>query len=387
MRYKIAYSLPFIDQKKFLHAHSHFAFAGWITQALMVLLVAYLYRQIGESVLKKYKWILLANLITAYGMLFTFPVQGYGLYSIIFSTLSIFVFYVFAIMFWRDLNRLQEKNTSHLWFKAAVLFNAVSSIGAFTLAGMMATKTIHQNWYLEAIYFFLHFQYNGWFFFACMGLLTDKLFRFGIRSKYLNIILWLFALSCVPAYILSILWIPLPAWAYAVVVVSAVAQLAGWLLTLRIIFKNKLFIKSVPSAAYWLFTLSAFALSIKLLLQAGSVIPFLSRLAFGFRPIVIAYLHLVLLGVISLFIIGYIISENYLVVNKKMYAGIFIFTSGIILNEIVLMIEGISYLNYAGIPYTNEILLAIAVIMFTGILLLNISQRKISSHNDLNHIS
>src|SRR6476469_4420968 len=184
MRYKIAYSFPFIDQKKFLHAHSHFAFSGWITMALMILLVAYLAKQQGNVILLRYKWVLVANLVTAYGMLFSFPFQGYGLYSITFSTLSIFVSYIFALMYWKDLNRLPEKNICHLWFKAAVLFNAISSLGAFTLAGMMATKTIHQNWYLQAVYFFLHFQYNGWFFFACMGLFIDKLWEYGCRSKY-----------------------------------------------------------------------------------------------------------------------------------------------------------------------------------------------------------
>jgi hypothetical protein len=42
LRYKIAFSLPFIDQQFLLHGHSHFAFAGWVTQALMTLLIGYL---------------------------------------------------------------------------------------------------------------------------------------------------------------------------------------------------------------------------------------------------------------------------------------------------------------------------------------------------------
>lgn len=385
MRYKIAYSLPCIDQKKFLHAHSHFAFAGWITQALMVLLVAYLVQQGGDIFLKKYKWILIANLVTAYGMLFSFPFQGYGLYSIIFSTLSIFVSYFFAVMYWKDLNSLPGRAISYLWFKAAVIFNAVSSIGAFTLAGMMATKTVHQNWYLQSVYFFLHFQYNGWFFFACMGLLAHKLCRFGIANKNLRIIFWLFAMACIPAYILSVLWVKLPVWAYIIVIAAALVQVIAWLILLGIIYRSPEFIKSFSVAVKGLFFLSATALTIKLLLQLGSTIPFLSHLAFGFRPIVIAYLHLVLLGVITLFIIGYIISDNYVTLNKKMYVGVFIFTAGIILNEIVLMIQGFTDLNYIVIPYSSEILLIIATIMFLGLSLLTISQTKIISGTDLDH--
>ena len=84
LRYKIAFYLPFVEQKYLLHSHSHFAFAGWITQALMVLLVHYLANQQGEWILRKYRWLLYANLLTAYGMLVSFVLQGYTFYSISF---------------------------------------------------------------------------------------------------------------------------------------------------------------------------------------------------------------------------------------------------------------------------------------------------------------
>ena len=54
MRYKIAYYLPFIEQKNFLHAHSHFAFSGWVTQVLMVLMWAFLFNYLPADSLKKY---------------------------------------------------------------------------------------------------------------------------------------------------------------------------------------------------------------------------------------------------------------------------------------------------------------------------------------------
>ena len=173
LRCKIAFSLPFIDQKHLLHGHSHFAFAGWVTHALMVLLVAYLAAQKGWFIYKRYRWVIIANLIAAYGMLISFPLQGYGLFSIFFSNISIAVSYVFAVMFWKDLNTLSIKTVGHWWIKAALAFNVLSSLGAFSLAFMMVTKNVHQNWYLASVYFFLHFQYNGWFLFACLGLATD----------------------------------------------------------------------------------------------------------------------------------------------------------------------------------------------------------------------
>ena len=161
LRYKIAFSLPFIDQKHLLHGHSHFAFSGWVTQALMAFMIDYLSRTKGLNLFPKYRWLLWANLITAYGMLFSFPFQGYGFYSISFSTLSIINSWAFTIIFWKDLNRISNKAIVILWFKAALFFNAISAIGAFSLAFMMANKIVHQNWYLLAIYFFLHFQYGS----------------------------------------------------------------------------------------------------------------------------------------------------------------------------------------------------------------------------------
>ncbi|MDE3142642.1 MAG: hypothetical protein KGL19_00715, partial [Bacteroidota bacterium] len=283
LRYKIAFSLPFVNQKYLLHGHSHFAFSGWITQVLMVLLVHHL-STYKEDTFKKYHWLLFANLISAYGMLLSFPLQGYGFISICFSTLSIIISYFFAIKFWKDLNSLKIKRISFWWYKSALLFNALSSLGAFSLAFLMANKISDQNFYLAAVYFFLHFQYNGWFFFAGMGLLISQLENIMMVQKQLKIIFWLFGLACLPAYFLSALWLPIPFLIYCLVVVAAISQFAGWLFLIKIIIKNIDTVKTFFSKkGQWLLLLSAIALTIKLMLQLGSTIPSLSQLAFGFR--------------------------------------------------------------------------------------------------------
>ena len=382
LRYKILFPLPFVDQKHLLHGHSHFAFAGWITQAIMTLLVIYLANQTGAAVYKRYRWLLAANLFSAYGMLIAFPIEGYGLYSIIFSTLSIFVSYVFAVFYWRDVNKLAANNSSHAWFKAAVLFNAFSSLGAFGLAFMMYAKMIHQNWYLAAEYFYLHFQYNGWFFFACMGLFTKILTQANVPEQLLKKIFWLFAGAALPAYFLSALWMPLPVWVYILVILSALAQLAGWIWLLKILkTKWQVIKKDYSKTAKGLLILSGMALTVKLFLQLGSTIPSLSDLAFGFRPIVIGYLHLVLLGVITLFLLGYMFAKNHFIANKKTFTGAFVFATGVILNEALLMIQGTAAISYTTIPFINEMLLGTALILFSGVLLMIIAGRNIFSQN------
>jgi hypothetical protein len=378
LRYKILYPLPFVDQKHLLHGHSHFAFAGWITQAIMALLVSYLVKQQVQTNYKKYRWLLYCNLTTAYGMLLAFPVEGYGLFSIIFSTGSILVSYFFAFHYWRDLNKLPFKITANYWFKAAVLFNAFSSLGAFALTIMMVAKVIHQNWYLAAEYFYLHFQYNGWFFFACMGLFTAFISRHIDLENVLLKIFRLFAFAVIPAYFLSALWMNIPLWVYILVILAAIAQLVGWFWFIQLIRKNRNRLQPyISTTSKYILTCSAIALSAKLLLQLGSTIPSLSDLAFGFRPIVIGYLHLVLLGVITLFLLGSMFSEDYFYLNKRAVTGIFIFTSGVILNEILLMIQGVAAITYTAVPYINEMLLCTALLLFTGALLMSFSNKNI----------
>jgi hypothetical protein len=372
MRYKIAFYLPLIEQKHFLHAHSHFAFAGWITQILMTLLVYALSFQKSDFSFLKYKRLLWANLIAAYGMLLSFPFQGYGMVSISFSILSIIVSYAFAVIYWKDLNSVKT-NMSSYWFKAALLFSIISSIGTFALSVMMATKTIHQNWYLAAIYFYLHFQYNGWFFFAIMGLLAGLTTNILADAKQ-TFVFWSFAFACIPAYILSALWLPLPEWIHVIVSIAAATQVVAWVILIVEIIKKRKRLMAVFGSATWIFTLTAIALSIKLSLQFGSTFHFLSTLAFSFRPIVIGYLHLVLLGVITLFIVAYIITQR--LAHYKIQTGVAIFIIGILLNELLLMLQGISAIAYIPVPFINELLLLAAVVMFGGILLVNITANK-----------
>jgi len=371
LRYKILYPLPFVDQKHLLHGHSHFAFAGWITQAIMILLVAYLVNRSGIEMYKRYRWLLYANLFTAYGMLIAFPIEGYGLYSIIFSTASVLVSYAFAVYYWKDLNKQAKDQTIHGWFKAAVFFNAFSSLGVFALTLMMVSNVNHATWYLAAEYFYLHFQYNGWFFFACMGLFTAFISRFVDATNAFRKIFKLFVFASVPAYFLSTLWMPLPLWVYILVILSALAQVAGWIWLVRIIKINWPILKNnFPASAKYILAFSGIALTAKLLLQLGSTFPGLNDLAFGFRPIVIGYLHLVLLGVITLFLLGHMFAEKYFIETKPAITGVFVFSGAVIVNELLLMVQGVAAITYTAIPYINELLLGAATLLFTGALLM-----------------
>lgn len=377
LRYKIAFSLPMVDQKHLMHGHSHFAFAGWITQIMMVLMIRQLSIKTNQDHFKKYNFLLWGNLITAYGMLVTFCIQGYGFYAITFSTLSIFTSYIFGYLFWKDINKTQLRLNSFLFFKAGIIYNVFSSIGAFALAYLMATQSINQTAYLLSVYGFLHFQYNGWFFFAIAGLMIGLIESTKYNKAKIDLVFWIFCIACIPAYFLSALWLKMPNSLYFLVIVSALAQCIAWWFFYLEIKKSNLFNKSTNSVVGKLIlSLSAISLTIKFLLQLFSTIPNLSNIAFGFRPIVIGYLHLMLLGVISLFLIGYVIKEGLLKITKHVKWGLVLFVSGIIINQLLLMFQGLYAMNYMGVSYIAEQLLTAAIIMFIGLLFLNYGINK-----------
>ena len=60
------------------------------------------------------------------------------------------------------------------------------------------------------------------------------------------------------------------------------------------------------------------------------------------------------------------IAGEYIHANKKTSFSVFLFASGVILNEILLMVQGVSAMSYTGVPFINELLLATAAVLISG---------------------
>ena len=371
MRYKIPFSIPWLDQKHTLHSHSHFAFTGWISQALMTLVFAMINGN-EKKISQKHSQLLWLNIISAYGMLVSFIVQGYGVVSIAFSTLAIIVSALFLIMLVRDIQF--KKSASYIAILFAAILNVISSLGPFSLAYLMANNISDQHAYLGSLYFFLHFQYNGWFFLASLGLLSHLLSPIIQDEKSLRKIILLFAIASLPAFLLSILWLDLAWYWMALACIAVALQLwAATILFKLIIQHKKQIVSKLNSTARLLLFLSLFAFGIKILLQSISLIPAVGDITYGFRPIVIGYLHLVLLGIITLFILGYAMGKEVIPITTKVQRGVTIFVCGIILNEFLLLVQGVSSMQYYSVPYINYGLLFAALTMLTGTVVM---QRK-----------
>lgn len=367
MRYKIGFSLPWLEQKHLLEAHSHFAFAGWITQALMFLLVRMLRRDLAGFRERPYAWLLRLNLVTAYGMLVTFLYQGYGPVSILFATASIVVFFLFAGFALRDLWKLPALHPARSWWIAAICLGILSTAGTFILTRMLVTHDFDQRTYLGSIYFYLHFQYNGWFLFACMGLLTDLAGEGAGGHGMRRAVFRLFLIASLPAYFLSTLWAGLPGWLYGLVIAAALLQAVALVLLGRSLLASpRTWLRTLPRSTRLLFLISGLALGIKTTLQLVSTHPEISKLAFGFRHIVIAYLHLVLLLILTSFLLGYLRREQLLPGTRPALAGLAGFMGGAIANEIVLTLQGLASFSYTAIPGANLLLLLASGVMLAG---------------------
>jgi len=378
MRYKIGFSFPYFDQKHIQHAHSHFAFIGWITHTLFVLMVHTVQKRNLSINVGIYKNLIILNLICAYGMLFAFAMQGYGLFSIIFLSLSVVTGYVFSCRMFKDLKPLSDQPYAN-WFTAGLWFGIISSLGTFTLAFMMASHNFNSNIHLASLYFYLHFQYNGFFTFACIGLLLANLPVHRLQHSTNTLIFWLFFLSCIPAYFLSVLWVKIPVWLFVIVIIAAFVQLFAWLRLVKSLWSEIFTNPSFGKLGRNLLIIVGLAITAKFILQLGSTIPSVSKLAFGFRPIIIAYLHLILLAIISVFLVSYLYIYKLIAINKMTAAGLIVFVIGVYLNELVLGIQGIASFSYTPVPYANETLFGIAVLIVIGLGLLIASQRKAAS--------
>ena len=373
MRYKIAFDFPFFNQKNLLHAHSHFAFGGWVSHLIYTGLAWLAAKHLSAEKIKKYHWLILANLICSFGMLIAFTIEGYKFTSITFSTLTLIVSFIYGWVYIKDLKSFPANNLSTPWIKTGLLLNILSAAGPLALAYTMAIKHVDSYFYLGSVYYYLHFQYSGWFFFGSMALVVAALPK-GFPSLHNQF--KVLAATAIPTFFLSILWAKLPMWLYILTVIATVIQFVTWIIILKklLTLKNYKAEQTYPNWVNIFFIAALFSITVKFLLQTISVIPSLNQLVFGLRPIVIAYLHLVLLGVYSLFYIGYLFANQWATITPLAKISAFSFLVGVVFNELFLGVQGIVAFAYIPIPHINELLFFAAILLFSSALFLYLSQ-------------
>jgi len=292
-------NLGFINYKYLTHAHSHVALLGWIYLGIITL-IYYAFLKNSEQA-KQYRRIFIFTNISIVGMLLTFPIQGYALFSIIFSTLFLFISYWFA---WFAMKYRAKNVTARFsWrlIKASLWYMVLSSIGPWAIGGVMATLGSESIWYKSAIYFYLHFQYNGWFVLALLGIFFYILEEKGVTfdPRRLKSFFFLLNVGIILSLFLSILWVEPPIIFYILGGIGAVAQAQAFY-ELYMLWKPHFFsiLKRVPRQSALLLRVAAVLMASKVYMQMMSAIPYYAKLAYQLKDFVIGYLHLVFLGVV-----------------------------------------------------------------------------------------
>ena len=300
----------------------------------------------------------------------SFPVQGYGLLSIILVTLYIFLSYLFIFLVVKDL-RKKEWDYSVPFLKASLFFLFLSSLGTWALAVMMASAMKGTVVYYGAIQFYLHFQFNGWLIFGILALFLKLLVRWKVQVNMMQVKMFfrLMVLSTLLTFALAITWstpIDIIFWMNSAGVLIQLAALVYF-----INFSKKLsseLERHMSKEARLLFYMAAISFILKIGIQTFVCIPAFAVISYTIRNFIVGFIHLLLLGCISMFLIG--LMQHLLGKKKKISPGISIFIIGIVLSEFLLFLQGLMlWFSLGFIPNYYHWLLAASILLLTGLML------------------
>lgn len=334
-----------VEYRYIVHTHSHIALLGWVYVALTTLLFKLYLAQAGVS--NTYRKIFIFTQVTLAGMLLTFPFQGYAVFSIIFSTLFLFASYIFAGLFLKKVAPELRRRFSFKLAKWSVIYLVLSSIGPWSLGIIMNTLGSTSVWYKMSIYFYLHFQYNGWFILALLGILFYFLEEKGFETQQHQQRMWLKLInsSVLLTFFLSTLFTEPHSIFYVLGGLGALLQTLVlvlvflWLLPVWNTFSTQL----KKGVGAMLLT-AGILLAVKSDLQLLSSLPYFAKLAFHNLDFVIAYLHFVFLGVVSIALFAYLVQTGLLKLSRNLYL---LYLFAFLLTESLIVYKGLSiWLNW-----------------------------------------
>ncbi len=375
LRLSQVWTISGFNFKNFLHGHSHITLLGWVFNAFYIAIVRYILPE--EKRTKGYGHLFWITQLAIFASLISFPIEGYSILSIVFSTLFILCSYVFC--YWVLVDLKGEKAVYFKFIRWGIYYLVLSSIGPWSLGAIMNLGLKETIWYPLSIYFYLHFFYNGFFIFSIFGLLLKELKSVQIDwpgKKASNIFLWM-NLACAPSFLLSVLWIEPSKWVYIVAFLAALAQLWACILLFSLMRPYlSHFKQALHTIGRFLFKIAISAYILKVLLQLLSAIPLVASLIYSIKSyLVIGYIHLVMIGVISCFLLGYFCFKHLFIRSGLSRLGITLFAFGFIASECLLFGQGtLQMFHFGMIDQFYNYLFIFSAIMPLGILLFSIEQ-------------
>ncbi len=372
LRWHMWKPLP-INFSYWLHAHSHGAFLGWLHAAFTVLLAAALIPQLGES--KKFGRLFIFSQLMVAAMMISFPVQGYKAFSITFLSFFLLGTYVLAYWFLRKTETREHYPATFTLARSGVVFMILSSLSPWALGPVMVFLGKKSIWYNLDIYFYLHFQYNGWFFLSMLALLVYLFEKNGSRfdpKRVARVNALLFA-GVLLGYVTNTLWTQPPLYMNVLALISVFLEAAGLRTLYRMIrrepvpWQGNRFFRRV-------FLLILMAVAVKVVLQFMASCPYFARITYQTRDLIIGYLHWVMLVLYSVAILFIAAQMNFYRLSRKMF---WFFYSGLMLMEGFIFLRGVDFWLKWNLQWPYALLIFLATTwMYLGITGLSFRWKK-----------
>jgi hypothetical protein len=365
--------LPWLTFKPWLHAHSHVAMLGWLFPALLIVLLGQDDRRPprGFSV-----WMIISQALVL-GMLFSFPVQGYGETSIACSIGQMIVGYVLIGQAWYA-TRHWPATGSRLLARLAFTFQGVSTLGVWAMGPIMTSGLAGTEWYYWSIQWFLHFQFNGWFWFAAMAIGSRWAERHGVDVRIDGFTTALWVVSALVTFALVIAWSERLPIVLGINAAGVILQFwAAWR-TLMAMRRARLE-ASVKTTRWMRILIGVMLLSMatKIGAQAAVSVPMVANMALTLRNYVIGFIHLNTLGSISALLFAHALMRGWFDERQPwVRLGLVLFITGYACSELLLFTQGTLFWfgsglmpGYYWVLFSASVLLPVGVgtLLFTGL--------------------
>jgi len=329
LRSLIVWPLDGLNYAHLLHTHSHIAFLGWVFNAFFAVgLVAF----VPGAAHASWRRLFIVLQIAVVGMLFSYPWEGYGPISITFSTLHMGAAVVFAWRLWRSSPiTLTPAARPHL--RIALWALVLSGIGPLVLGPLAAADLRDAPAYALSIYYYLHTHYNGWFLFFLQAVALQSLGARADLTAARRAANWL-GIGLVLTFAQSTLWLGPPSIVTWIATIGGIAQLIGCGWMLRAVRTAPW--RTLPPVTRALVLIAVASWLLKHGLQAAAAWPGLLGLV-NHRFIVIAFLHLVFLGIVTPALLAYALHRDWLQPTRLIRVSLVLLLGGTLVSQLVLV--------------------------------------------------
>lgn len=344
MRLMAMKGIPAIPFKNVLHAHSHTALLGF---GFLFMLGSFIFLILPVSRYKRlYRRLSIIYIAAAVGMFISFLYQSYGAISITFSTIIMLVAYTMIYFFLKDYKKASSELKNPL-IKWSIYWFLISTLGIWAVGPVTAILGRTHELYFLSIQFFLHFQFNGWFTLSILGLLIYLAKKRGLDYKVSTPGLWFLNMGLVLTYFLSVTFVRnLPVY-FVLTSTGAIFQIIAYYLILKPVI---IYLIKTLDFTLWttrLLLTGAGCLVMKLLLQSLVILPSLAVVSYSVREFIVGYIHLILLGGMTLTGAGILLKEGVLIPNPWNKIGWLGLAITFVIMEVILF--GYAILTWQGI--------------------------------------